>query len=67
MEPLPMITMVGPASCFIFRTSAGRSPFTSFVLLHVAFSRVLENTTFGSLFMPSATSGFAFIAIGVGQ
>ena len=67
MLPLPKIAMSSPGSFFIFRISAAMSPFTSFVLLHDALSRVLENTTFGRLFIPSATTGHLSIAAGVGQ
>ncbi len=50
-------TSSSPASFFIFRTSSTRPFFTSFVLFHEALSSVLENTTFGRLFMPFAISG----------
>ena len=56
-----------PGSFFIFRISEAGSSFTSRVLLHDALLSVLENTTFGMLFMPSATTGSFWIARGVGQ
>jgi hypothetical protein len=60
--PLPKITMSAPGASFIFRISAGRSPFASFVLFHDALSSVLENTTFRRLFIRSATTVSFFIA-----
>ena len=62
-----MSTMSFPGAFFIFRTSAAMSPFTSFVLFHDALARVRENTTFGRLFIPAATTGSFLIAAGVGQ
>jgi len=66
-DPLPRIVMPSPDSSFIRRTSAVRSPFTSFVLLHATSFNVFENTTLGSLFIRSATAASCCLAIGVGQ
>jgi hypothetical protein len=62
-----MTTMFGPGSAFSLRTSSARSPLMSRVLFHDALSRVLENTTFGRLFIRSATAGAASATFVAGE
>jgi hypothetical protein len=67
MLPLPKITMPSPGSAFIARTAPAMSLVTSFVFFQDASAIVREKTTFGRLFIRSATTGIVCVASGVGQ
>src|SRR5436309_1342438 len=55
---LPKTNKVLPGSFFSLMTSSTTLSFTSLVLFQSAFLSVFENTTFGIVFMKSATSPF---------
>ena len=67
IEPLPRIARSGPPSAFNARTPGTTSSLMRVVFFQDACFMVLENTTFGRLFIPSATSGTRCLAASVGQ